>query len=150
MRRVLFTATLVLALVVAARADDPTSKYVPLFPIATTLPPSGTGVLVQFDIWDSATAGALISSQAHTVDTDAFSNITNDTGFFDLLLGRPGGLKAADFPAGSSRYVDVTQDRISVLAARLPLCAVPFSAAPGPPRAGAPCVDNTNRYVDCG
>src|SRR5258708_36572536 len=100
MRRVLFTATLVLALVVAARADDPTSRYVPLFPIATTLPPSGTGVLVQFDIWDSATAGAPISSQAHPGGTGAFSNITHDTGFFGPLPGAPGGLKAAAFPAG--------------------------------------------------
>jgi hypothetical protein len=132
MRRLLFTATLVLAMVVAARADDPTSKYVPLFPIPTSLPLSSTGVPVQFEIWDSATGGLFISAQAHMVDTDGASNMTNDTGFLDLLLGRPGGLTAADFPAGSSRYLDVTQGGTSVLAARLPLYAVPFSAAPGP------------------
>ena len=132
MRRVLFVAALVLALGIAVRADDPTSKYASLVPIATTLQPSSTGVSVQFEIWDSATAGIVISTQPHTVDTDAASFMTNDTGAGDLLLGRPGGLSAADFPAGSSRYLDVTQGGISVLAARLPLYAVPFTVSPGP------------------
>src|SRR5258708_31233379 len=50
MRRLLLILTLVLALVVAVRADDPTSKYVSLAPIATTLPPSSIGVSVQFEI----------------------------------------------------------------------------------------------------
>src|SRR6266851_715586 len=132
MRRVLFVAALVLALGIAVRADDPTSKYVSLGPVATTLPPSSTGITVQFEIWDSATAGTVMSTQSHTVDTNAGGTITNDTGAVDLLLGRPGGLSAADFPAGSSRYLDVTQGGISVLAARLPLYAVPFTVSPGP------------------
>jgi len=136
MRRVLFVAALVLALGIAVRADDPTSKYVSLGPVATTLPPSSTGITVQFEIWDSATAGTFMSTQSHTVDTNAGGTITNDTGAVDLLLGRPGGLAASDFPAGGSRYLDVTQGGISVLAARLPLYGVPFSVATGP--AGAP------------
>jgi hypothetical protein len=49
-----------------------------------------------------------------------------------LLLGRPGGLVAANFPAGSSRYLDVTQSGISVLAARVPLYAAAFTISPGP------------------
>jgi hypothetical protein len=83
-------------------------------------------------VWDTAVGGAFISAQAHLVDTDAGSNITNDTGFTDLLLGRPGGLAAADFPSGSSRYLDVTQSGTSVLGARLPLYATPFALSPGP------------------
>ncbi len=138
MRRLLLILTLVLALVVAVRADDPTSKYVSLAPIATTLPPSSTGVSVQFEIWDSATAGTIISTQPHMVDIDGAAFMTNDTGAGDLLLGRPGGLSAADFPAGSSRYLDVTRSGISVLAARLPLYAVPFTVSPGPPGPAGP------------
>ena len=131
MRHFLVISAFLLAVVVV-RADDPTSKYVSLVPIPTSLAASSAGIAVQFEIWDNTTAGTLISSQAHTVDTDAASNITNDTGFSDLLLGRPSGLMAGDFPADSSRYLDVTQSGVSVLAGRAPLYAVPFSVAPGP------------------
>lgn len=109
------------------RAEDPTSKFLPLSPLASSLPVSTTGNPVQFEVWNQATAGSIIFSEPHTVDTDAESNISNDTGFADLLLGRPGGLVSANFPAGSSRYLDVTQSGLSVLAARVPLYASAFA-----------------------
>lgn len=113
-------------------ADDPTSRYVRLSPIpTTTLPASSSGIPVQFELWDSATGGTQISVEAHTVDTDANANIINDTGFSDLLFGRPGGLTPSNFPSGSSRYLDVTQGGSTVLAARTPLYASAFTISPG-------------------
>jgi hypothetical protein len=109
MRRVFSILVCLLASALAARADDPTSRYVPLSPFPTSLAASSTGVLVQFEIWDSASGGTQVSTETHIVDTDASSNITNDTGFADLLLGRPGGLNPANFASGSSRYFDITQ-----------------------------------------
>jgi hypothetical protein len=108
-------------------AEDPTSKFMPLSPVASSLPASSTSNAVQFEVWDQATGGSIVFSEAHLVDTDALSNISNDTGFVDLLLGRPGGLVSANFPAGSSRYLDVTQSGISVLTARVPLYATAFA-----------------------
>ena len=102
-------------------ADDPTSQYVSLSPIPCTLPPSSSALVVQFEVWDSATGGLQVSSETHNVDINGSSTITNDTGFSDLLLGRPGGLNAGNFPAGSSRYLDVTWGGLSVLTARIPL-----------------------------
>jgi hypothetical protein len=113
-------------------AEDPTSKFLPLSPLPSSLPASSTGNAVQFEVWDQAAAGTMISTEAHTVDTDAGSNITNDTGFPNLLLGRPGGLVSANFPPDSSRYLDVTQGGLSVLAARVPLYASAFTISPGP------------------
>src|SRR5713226_4700135 len=113
-------------------AEDTTSKFLPLSSLASSLPVSSTGVAVQFEVWDQAAGGAVIFSEAHTVDTDAGSNISNDTGFVDLLLGRPGGLVPANFPAGSSRYLDVTQGGSSVLTTRVPLYAAAFTISPGP------------------
>ncbi len=101
---VLWSLVLVLACAGLVHADDPTSKFAALAPIASTLAPSSSGLAVQFEIRNQSVGGALIYSEAHTVDTDAGSNIANDTSFDDLLLGRPNGLNAADFPAGSSRY----------------------------------------------
>jgi hypothetical protein len=51
-----------------------------------------------------------------------------------LLFGRGtvGGLVPANFPPGSTRYLDVTQGGVRVLAARLPLYASAFSVSPGP------------------
>ncbi len=54
MRPVLITSSIVLALVIGLRADDPTSRYVPLTSVASTLPPSSSGLTVQFEVWDSA------------------------------------------------------------------------------------------------
>src|SRR5215472_7432342 len=89
----------VLGMMSLVRADDPTSKFVSLAPIPSALTASSSGVAVQFEVWDQATAGTMIFSEAHTVDTDASANITNDTGFADLLLGRPTGLNPANFQA---------------------------------------------------
>jgi hypothetical protein len=123
---------LVFVLSIGLHAEDPTSRFLPLSPLASSLPASSTGNAVQFEVWDQAIGGSIISSEAHTVDTDAASNISNDTGLVDLLLGRPGGLVSANFPAGSSRYLDVTQGGSSVLTARLPLYASAFTISPGP------------------
>jgi hypothetical protein len=116
------------------RADDPTSRFVALSAIPTSLPASTSGNNVQFEIWDQASGGIQISTEGHTVDTDGGSNITNDTGFAGLLLGRPGGLNPANYPPGQSRYLDVTQNGMSVLNpnSRIPLYASVFTISPGP------------------
>jgi hypothetical protein len=139
---IVFFALFVFAVVLLAPkrvwADDPTSRYVSLTPIPTrNLPASSTnGVAVQFQIWDAATGGNLISTEPHTVDTNNASNITNDHGFTDLLLGRgqPGGLSPNNYLPGQSRYLDViyVATGTSVLTARIPLYASAFSISPGP------------------
>lgn len=87
---------------------------------------------MQFEIWDQAPGGNQISTEAHTVDTDSGSNISNDSGLPDLLLGRPGGLNPANYPPGRSRYLDVTQSGATVLPGRIPLYASAFTISPGP------------------
>jgi hypothetical protein len=140
---IVFVVLLVVAVVLlapqGARADDPTSRYVSLAPIPTRfLPASTKGTAVQFQIWDVANGGNptvdFISKEDHKVDTDAASNITNDTGFADLLLGRPGGLNPNNYLPGQSRYLDViyVATGTSALAARIPLYASAFSVSPGP------------------
>ena len=121
----------VLEMASLVRADDPTSRFFPLSRLASSLPASSSGQTVQFEVWDDATAGTMIFAESHTVDTDAGSNISNDTGLSDLLLGRGtvGGLVPANFPAGSTRYLDVTQSGVTVLAARVPLYASVFSVS---------------------
>jgi hypothetical protein len=139
---IVFFALMIVAVVLLAPkrvwADDPTSRYVSLTPIPTrNLQASSTnGVAVQFQIWDAATGGNLISTEPHTVDTNNASNITNDHGFTDLLLGRGqlGGLNPNNYVPGQSRYLDViyVATGTSALAARIPLYASAFSISPGP------------------
>ncbi len=108
---------LVIARPTSVLADDPTSSYLPVSPLRSFLPPNSIQS-VMLEIWDQAVGGTAVSREAHLVDTDESSNIATDDGFTDLLLGRPGGLDSADFPPGSSRYLDVTQGGASVLNAR--------------------------------
>src|SRR5690349_6230431 len=110
-------------------ADDPTSMYVALSPIPSLLPAGASGNAVQFEIWDQASGGNQITTEAHTVDTDGGSNISNDSGLPNLLLGRPGGLNPANYPPGRSRYLDVTQSGASVLTGRIPLYASAFTVS---------------------
>jgi hypothetical protein len=85
----LLTVAWSLGFVVVTRADEPASRHVPLSPISTvSLNADSNGVRVQFEIWNQATAGAMVFSEMHTVDMDDGSTISNDTGFADLLLGR--------------------------------------------------------------
>ena len=121
----------VLGMASLVRADDPTSRFFPLSRLASSLSPSSTGNVVQFEVWDSAAGGTMIVAEPHNVDTDAGSNITNDTGLTDLLLGRgtAGGLAPVNFPAGSTRYLDVSQGGTTVLTARVPLYASVFSVS---------------------
>lgn len=138
MELIVFFALLVVVVALLAPqgvwADDPTSRYVSLAPIPTrVLPASTKGTAVQFQIWDAATGGNLISKEDHTVDTDSASDITNDHGFADLLLGRgqAGGLNPNNYLPGQSRYLDVIYLTSSSLAARIPLYASAFSVSPG-------------------
>ena len=126
------TFTLALAFASPVLADDPTSQYLQVPALSSSLPPSSIQP-VAFEIWDQAVGGGFVSSEAHIVDTDDGSNITNDDGFSDLLLGRPAGLDPNNFPNGSSRYLDVTQAGASVLGARWPLYAAAFLISFGPP-----------------
>src|SRR5260370_17171914 len=110
----LLSLVLVLSVGRLLHAEDPTSKFLPLAPLGSSLAAS-TSNAVQFEVWDQAVGGSIVFSEAHLVDTDALSNITNDTGFVDLLLARPAGLVSANFPAATSRYLNVTQNAITVL-----------------------------------
>src|SRR5262249_26510558 len=67
------TVVTVFLLAASQRAwgDDPTSRYIALPPIPSLLPASSTGNAVQFEIWDQASGGTQISTEAHTVDTDS-------------------------------------------------------------------------------
>jgi hypothetical protein len=137
---------LVLGMARFVHAEDPTSRFLPLSPIGSSLPASSSGLAVQFEVWDQASGGAMIFLEAHSVDTDTVSNITNDTGRTDLLLGRgtAGGLLPANFPAGSTRYLDVTQAGVSVLKARIPFYAAVFSvSAPNEVPGNLTLVDST-------
>ncbi len=124
------TLVFVIACPKSVLADDPTSSYLPVSPLRSFLPPSSVQSVI-FEVWDQAAGGTTVSTEAHLVDTDESSNIANDDGFSDLLLGRPGGLDSANFPPGSSRYLDVTQGGASVLNARRPIYAAAFSISPG-------------------
>lgn len=126
--------------VALVHADDPTSKIVHLQPLASKLLANSSENAVQLEVWDKPGGGTNIYSEPHNVDTDSSSNITNDTNFPDLLLGRctpqpcTGGLDPSKFPQGSSRYLDVTQGGVSVLLGgfRIPMYAAVFSLTPGP------------------
>jgi len=53
--------------------------------------------------------------------------------FGSLTPGPPPGLNPANFPSGSSRFLDVVDNTgTSVLAARIALNATPFALSPGP------------------
>ena len=105
-----------------------TSRVIPFNGVTTTLPPDTTqDVTVQ--LWDAATGGTLLFSEAQP------GLAVDDNGTISFLFGSltGGGLNPAIFPSGSSRFLDVVDaTSASVLAARLPLNATSFALSPGP------------------
>jgi len=136
-RRWLVTIVFVVLVPLLSRGQDNTSRLVP-FTVTTSLTP-GTTQEVVVELWDAPSDGALIFNESYA-GNDAL--LVADDGSISFLFGSlqtPPGLNPTDFPSGSSRYLDVTKDGTSVLAARLPLTATPFALSPGPPGAdGAP------------
>src|SRR6266849_4882343 len=108
-----------------SRAQDNTSRLVP-FSLSTGLPP-GTSQEVMVELWDASSGGALVFSESYTGPN---ALLVDDSGTISFRFGSlqvPRGLNPDDFPSGSSRYLDVTQNGVSVLAARVPLTAMPFA-----------------------
>ena len=98
-------------------AQDNTSRLIP-FTVNTSLAP-GTTQEVVVELWDAPTDGALIFNESYA-GADAL--LVGDDGSLSFLFGSlqtPRGLNPNDFPSGSSRYLDVTQGGLSVLAARV-------------------------------
>jgi hypothetical protein len=124
---------LVLALSLApllSRAQE-TSRVIPFSNVGTTLPP-GTTQDVTVQLWDAATGGTMLFSEAQPgLAVDENGNIRFVFG--SLTPGPPPGLNPANFPSGSSRFLDVVDNTgTSVLAARIALNATPFALSPGP------------------
>lgn len=105
-----------------------TSQVIPFTSVATNLPP-GTTQDVSAQLWDAATGGTLLFSEAQP------GLAVDNSGFINFVFGSltSGGLDPANFPSGSSRFLDVVDaTSASVLAARLPLNATAFALSPGP------------------
>jgi hypothetical protein len=124
------TLLVVLALVgishFSAQAQQ-TSRVIPFY-LTTSLPP-GTTQDVTLQLWDTANGGTLIFSESQPgVVVDASGTISVLFGSLTLA-----GLDPANFPSGSSRFLDVLDaTSTSALAARIPLGATAFALSPGP------------------
>jgi len=124
-----FVATALLTLLPLVVHAQPTSRVLS-FTVATGLPPGTTNDLT-VQLWDSSTFGTILFSELHpSLTTDSSGNIS-----FLFGVRTPSGVDPADFPSGSSRFLDVVDGtNTSVLiAGRLPLVATPFALSPGPP-----------------
>ena len=130
-KTVRFSALLLIFLpLFSSSAQDPSSRLVP-FTLATSLPPQ-TMQEVDVELWDASSGGALIFDESYTGSNALTVDNDGKISFLFGSLQTPPGLNPGDFSSGSSRYLDVTQAGASVLSARLPLTAVPFSLSPGP------------------
>src|SRR5215471_17995702 len=111
--------------VFASLAQDNTSRLVP-FSLSTLLPPETTQEVV-VELWDAASGGTLQFDESYDGPNALAVDSDSSISFLFGSLQNPPGLNPADFPSGSSRYLDVTQAGASVLAARVPLPAMPFA-----------------------
>jgi Carboxypeptidase regulatory-like domain len=116
-----------------ARAQAPTSQEIH-FDILLSKLPFGSTQNVTVQVWDAATLGNMVFSEAHPgVKVGLLGNL-------DLVIGSltmtptPGGIPSSAFPAGASRYLDVVDaNNNSVLFnGRKPLYANAFALTPGP------------------
>jgi hypothetical protein len=126
-RRLLFLLTLCVVISRVAHAQ-PTSRVIPFARVQTTLPPGAQPV--QLQVWDAATGGTMVLTEAQNLDVDAGGTIS-----FFLGSTTVAGLDPLNFTSGSSRYLDVVDAlMVSVLSppGRLVLSAVPFALSPGP------------------
>jgi len=132
-RRWLAAVVFVVLMPLSSWGQDNTSRLIP-FTVSTSLAP-GTMQEVVVELWDAPAEGMLIFDESYA-GKDAL--LVGDDGSISFLFGSlqtPPGLNPSDFPSGSSRFLDATQGGLSVLAARVPLTAMPFALSPGPPGA---------------
>jgi hypothetical protein len=127
-RRTLLIALALAVVALCSAHAQQTSRVIPFYAMATSLPPSTTqDVTVQ--LWDTASAGTLIFSESQP------GVVVDPSGTISVLFGSltPGGLDPVTFPSGSSRFLDVLDSTsTSALAARIPLTATAFALSPGP------------------
>ena len=125
-----FLLVLVLLLAPLMSRAQQTSRVIPFNNLVTTFPPGTTGQPITVQLWDAAATGNLLFSENQTTNVDPSGNVS-----FVFGSQTGGGLDPANFPSGSSRFLDVADPGTgqSVLAARLPLTAAPFALSPGPP-----------------
>jgi len=133
MRRTVWLGGMVFSFlpVFVSLAQDNTSRLVP-FSLSTLLPPETTQEVV-VELWDAQSGGTLQFAESYDGPNALAVGSDGSISFLFGSLQNPPGLNPADFPSGSSRYLDVTQAGASVLPARVPLTAMPFALSPGPP-----------------
>ncbi len=104
--------TVVLALVIllaphGLRAQA-TSRVIPFNNVTTTITPGTLGQALTIQLWDAATAGALMYCENQTLDVDLSGTISFNFGAGTAVApacpSSPPGLNPADFPSGSSRF----------------------------------------------
>src|ERR1700736_694449 len=112
-----------------ARAQAPTSQEIH-FDILLSKLPFGSTQNVTVQVWDAAVLGNMVFSEAHPgVKVGLFGNL-------ELVIGSltTGGIPSSEFPAGSSRYLDVIDStgKSVLFNGRKPLYANAFALTPGP------------------
>ena len=112
---------------VTALAQAPTSRSIP--ESATTTLAANTTQTVTAQLWSSATGGTLVLSEVEpSLRVDKSHGIV-------FLLGSQtaGGLNPASFASGTSLFLDIAHNGVSVISGgRVPMYATPFSLSPGP------------------
>jgi N-acetylneuraminic acid mutarotase len=113
----------------ASPAPPPTSRQIP-FEFETTRLPFGSTQTVTVQVWDAPTGGTLVFAEVRP------GTKVGLLGEINFLLGSltTGGIPAAAFPSGASRYVDVlnVSSQSVLYNGRKPLYADPFALSPGP------------------
>jgi N-acetylneuraminic acid mutarotase len=110
-------------------APPPTSRQIP-FEFEATRLPFGSTQTVTVQVWDAPTGGTLMFAEVRP------GTKVGLLGEINFLLGSltTGGISAAAFPSGASRYVDVlnVSSQSVLYNGRKPLYADPFALSPGP------------------
>jgi N-acetylneuraminic acid mutarotase len=113
----------------ASPAPPPTSRQIP-FEFETTRLPFGSTQTVTVQVWDALTGGTLMFAEVRP------GTKVGLLGEINFLLGSltAGGIPAAAFPSGASRYVDVlnVSSQSVLYNGRKALYADPFALSPGP------------------
>jgi N-acetylneuraminic acid mutarotase len=113
----------------ASLGPPPTSRQIP-FEFETTRLPFGSTQTITVQVWDALTGGTLIFAEVRP------GTKVGLLGEINFLLGSltTGGIPAAAFPSGASRYVDVlnVSSQSVLYDGRKPLYADPFALSPGP------------------
>src|SRR5258706_11257577 len=108
-------------------AQQPTSRTIS--EIVTTTLAKNTTQTVTAELFTAATGGTLVFSEVES------SVKVNGSQVIAFLLGSQtsGGLNPANFASGTSLYLDILRNGVSVISGgRTPMYATPFSLSPGP------------------